>query len=388
MIKYTYRIVLRGDHTRPDGSRALVLQAFIGGTRIRIPLDVYAQPGEFDAEKMQVKMKDSEKAARTNAILAKYKGRVEELFFEARFSGIPINAATFKHEIENKPALADFLDWFAKEIEKERGDKQDSTTRSYTSTLNWLKQFRAKITFSEINFEFVQEFDRYLKGKKVATNSRNKYHRVLRKFILLARKKRRRVQNPYEQFKLRDTDVERTWLDIEEVEKLAALYRGATLIEPLQRVLRHFLFQIVTSLRVSDLKRLAPGDIEGSMLIFHPKKSLYLKKIVKVPLSDLAKTLIAESECKDKTKVFDTFTEQVMNRKLKDIAAIAGIKKEITTHVARHTFGFLYILMGGAVEELREILGHSKIETTMVYTHVDYEKKVRGVKRFDNIFKV
>jgi site-specific recombinase XerD len=56
--------------------------------------------------------------------------------------------------------------------------------------------------------------------------------------------------------------------------------------------------------------------------------------------------------------------------------------------VGRHTFGFLYLLMGGKVEELREIMGHSKLETTQVYTHTDHDRKIAGVRRFDEVFKM
>jgi len=44
--------------------------------------------------------------------------------------------------------------------------------------------------------------------------------------------------------------------------------------------------------------------------------------------------------------------------------------------------------MGGKVEELREIMGHSKLETTQIYTHTDHDRKVASVLRFDEVFKV
>lgn len=388
MIRYTYKIKLRDDFTREDGTRAILLQVFLGGHRLRIPLDVYARPEEFDAVKMAVKIpKDNERAGRINSLLAKVKGRVEEMFFEARISGVPLTPETFKEEMDNKPALSDFIVWMEQEIAKEATDKEASTVKTYRTVINWLRKFREKITFADISFEFAQDFDRFLKKGKVDQNGRNKYHRVLRKFVLLAVKKRRRIRNPYEQFKIKDTEIERTWLSVEEVEKLVALYDAQTLGWRLQRSLRHFLFQVVTSVRVSDLKKMSRADIEGDMLIFHPQKTQRLRKIVKVPLSDLAKRLIADSEVKGKDTLFDVPAEQQMNRYLKEIAIAAKIDKEVTTHVGRHTFGFLYLWMGGKVEELREILGHSKIETTMIYTHVDFSKKVAGIKRFDAIFK-
>lgn len=86
--------------------------------------------------------------------------------------------------------------------------------------------------------------------------------------------------------------------------------------------------------------------------------------------------------------LFDCPADQTVNYRLKEIAAIAGIKKHLTTHVGRHTFGFLYLLMGGKVEELQEIMGHSKIETTMIYTHTDHDRKMAGVRKFDEVLRV
>jgi site-specific recombinase XerD len=102
-------------------------------------------------------------------------------------------------------------------------------------------------------------------------------------------------------------------------------------------------------------------------------------------LSAAAKKIIADRDG-DKTKMFSTFTDVTMNRMLKDIAVALDINKWLTTHVARHTFAYMYLYAGGKLEELKELLGHSKIETTLVYTHVDFSRKIEGVSRMDNIF--
>lgn len=388
MIKYTYKIVARKDFVRKDGTCALVLQCFLGGARVRINLDLFCRPEDFDATRMQVRIpKDPEQTNRINAVLAKYKGRVEELFFEARLNSQPLSPQVFVEEMDTRPALASFIDFVEREAEKEKEDKAEGTVKSYWTVLGWLRKFRPGLTFSDLGYEFAQDFDRYLKRGGIDDNSRAKYHRVIRKFVLLAQRKRRRVKNPYEEFKIKEVKVERVWLTVDEVERLVRLYESERLGDTLHRTLRHFLFQVVTSVRVSDLKRLERSDVEGDLLVFRPEKTKYLRKVVKVPLSDLAKRLIADSESRT-DMLFEVPAEQSMNQRLKEIARIAGIEKPVTTHVGRHTFGFLYLLMGGKIEELREILGHSKIETTMVYTHTDHASKVAGVRRFDSIFKV
>ena len=355
---------------------------------MRIRMDLYCRTEEWDAVRQCVRIvKDREKEARVNAILSKYRGRVEEMFYEARMSGMALSPQAFAEELDNKPALDSLAEYIGKEIEKERADKEPSTVKQYVSMLGHLKSFRPDATFSDISFEFVQEFDRHLRRKKIGDNARAKYHTVLRKFILLAIKKRRRVRNPYEEFKVRSVPVERTWLSVEEVDALVTLYRAATLGRQLQRALRQFLFQVVASVRVSDIHQLTRKDVHGDMLVLMPQKTKRQRKVVTIPLSELALQLIADGDGKGEL-LFDALADQTTNNCLKEIAVTAGIKKRLTTHVGRHTFGFLYLLMGGKVEELREIMGHSKLETTMVYTHTDHDRKVAGVRKFDEVFRV
>jgi integrase/recombinase XerD len=389
MIKYTHKITMRKDFVLADGTCALVMQCFLGGHRVRLRLDLYARPDEFDQVRQLVRIpKDRPREQRINTVLAKYKSRVEEMFFEARVTGQAISPKEFVEELDTKPALGSFIEFIVRESEKEKGERAESTIKTYNTVVMNLRKFRPDVTFSDITFSFIQEFDRFLKTNKIDDNSRAKYHKIVRKFVLLAIRKRRRIKNPYgaNGFIIKEVDVERTWLTIEEVAKLAKLYDDKILSKGLHITLRHFLFQCVTSMRISDLKRLDRSNIEGDMLVLIPEKTKRLRKIVKVPLSKLAKRMIADSDSKT-DKLFNPVTDQTANEHLKEIAKAAGIDKDISTHVGRHTFGFLYLQMGGKVEELREILGHSKIETTMVYTHTDYTRKVAGVNKFDEIFK-
>jgi site-specific recombinase XerD len=386
MIKYTSKFSLRKDHRLSDGTYGLHLQAFLGGHRVRIRMDLYLTEAEWDDTRQVARIpKDREKESRVNAILAKYKSRVEEMFFESRMSGVVISPATFVAELDNRPALESFVAFIEKETEKERADKEPSTINTYRSTIGHLKAYMPNVTLADVNFDLVQGFDRHLRLKRINDNSRAKYHTVLRKFILLAQKKRLRIANPYDQFKIRSVAVERTWLTVLEVDTLVNLYRSKALGDPLQRALCQFLFQCVTSLRVSDVHNLTTDDIEGDMLVLIPQKTKRHRKIVRIPLSVLAKELIQDGGGKG-GKLFSIPADATTNARLKEVATIAGIKKKLTTHVGRHTFGFLYLLMGGKVEELREIMGHSKLETTMVYTHTDHDRKVAGVKKFDEIF--
>ena len=99
--------------------------------------------------------------------------------------------------------------------------------------------------------------------------------------------------------------------------------------------------------------------------------------MVKIPLIEEHFKLIHN----EKGKLFNTVTEQVTNRTLKDIAGICGIRKNMTTHVARHTFATESLRKGIGVEVVKELMGHEKIQTTLEYTHVDEARLREEMKK-------
>ena len=60
---------------------------------------------------------------------------------------------------------------------------------------------------------------------------------------------------------------------------------------------------------------------------------------------------------------------------LKELADICGIKKTLTTHLARHTFATTTTLAKGVpIETVSKMLGHTNIETTQIYARITNEK--------------
>jgi integrase len=62
----------------------------------------------------------------------------------------------------------------------------------------------------------------------------------------------------------------------------------------------------------------------------------------------------------------------------------AGIS-DVTFHDLRHTFASHFIMRGGRLKELQEILGHKNISMTMRYAHLSQEHKMKAVKLLDGL---
>jgi len=78
-----------------------------------------------------------------------------------------------------------------------------------------------------------------------------------------------------------------------------------------------------------------------------------------------------DSFCISEHKILPICTNQKMNGFLKEIADICEIKKNLTTHLARHTFATTITLSNGVpIETVSKMLGHSDLKTTQIYSKV------------------
>lgn len=64
----------------------------------------------------------------------------------------------------------------------------------------------------------------------------------------------------------------------------------------------------------------------------------------------------------------------------------SGIKKEVTTHVLRHTYATHLLEMGLDIMTLKDLLGHVDIQTTLIYLHVSHLDKQRAFSPLEKLY--
>ena len=175
--------------------------------------------------------------------------------------------------------------------------------------------------------------------------------------------------------KLRKDKTERAYLTIDELERLANKEFSS---ERLERMRDIFLFCCYTGLAYIDVKTLTTENLvqkaDGKWWIVTKRTKTEVP--VNVPLLEVPMRLIKKYEPLRKGNlVFPVYSNQKSNDYLKEIAALCDIHKDVTFHVARHTFATTVTLENGVpIESVSKMLGHTNVQTTQIYARITERK--------------
>ena len=261
------------------------------------------------------------------------------------------------------------------------------TMKNYYTTEKYLNKFLTSklksndIYLKQLNYRFICDFEQYLRRYKnskkqnvLTNNGVMKHLERFKKMVNLAIKLEWIVKNPFSQFQLKFDKYDRQYLSERELNLIENTFFNN---DRLERVKDCFIFSCYTGLSYVDVKELTLNKITRGIdnkywIITKREKT---NETVKVPLLPVALEIINKykiiSGNTDLKTLHPLCSNQKTNGYLKEIAKACGIYKNITFHVARHTFATTVMLSNGVpLETVSKLLGHTKLSTTQIYARV------------------
>lgn len=244
-------------------------------------------------------------------------------------------------------------------------------TQSY---IRW-KYGKEDIEIRKLDYEFISDYDYWFKSvRKCSHNTTVKYLANMKKIVLDCVKKGWLHRDPFLNFKMVKKDIHREALtesELQHVSKRVFSTERLTLVRDL------FIFSCYTGLSYIDVKNLDQSQIitgmDGEKWLFtHRQKT---NAPTRLPLLPKAMEILTKYEKHPKVeitgKVLPTPSNQKLNAYLKEIADLCGINKELTFHIARHTFATTVTLANGVpIETVSKMLGHKSLTQTQHYAKI------------------
>ncbi len=387
---FDYIFTLRKPKNYTSGPVRIFLRITIDGRRCETATAQFADPNQWDIKKGRLKGK-SEDARSLNSYLDILQSKLYDSHAELLQSNIPITAELlrnkFNGEDERSRNLLEIVTLFHKNMEKMVGkDYVEVTVQKFKTTLLHLTSFvkwkykTSDISLSNLRYEFITDFEFYLKTEKnIANNTVAKHIQNTNRVINDCVDKGWCKSNPFVNFSIKTTLKDRTFLSEEELERM--INKEITL-ERIAIVRDIFVFSCFTGLSYVDIANLTPQNIVTGI---DKEKWIHTKRqktstASHIPL--LPQPLEIIGKYKDHPKVVNSgkilpiLSNQRMNSYLKEIADICNIQKVLTFHIARHTFATTVTLNNDVpIESVSKMLGHKKLQTTQHYAKI-LDKKV------------
>lgn len=260
--------------------------------------------------------------------------------------------------------------------------KADPTYQKYERMYRRVVEFMkvkyniTDIPLREIKLSFITDLEFFLRTEyKYSQNTTYKCMKFFKQVINKAIRAGLIFVDPFNGYKISTERVDRGFLTEDELEKMMSKNFASARLNQVRDI---FIFACFTGLAYIDLAHLRVDNIQKMFdgrwwIVTHRQKT---NTKVMVPLLPPAMKILKkyEGEFTD-GKLLPIITNQKLNCYLKEIADICGINKNITFHLARHTFATTMTLGKGVpIESVSKMLGHTNIQTTQIYARITNDK--------------
>ena len=398
-ITFGVNFIVRNERVDKHGLIPLYCKITINGQVLKISINQNILANDWNDE-LQLPKKSCKNFKTIQNIIESFKSRVYQVYSNLLSSNTELTASNFKTSFIGKKTIlkTHTLIETATEhninFEKMIGIKYSyGSYKNYKTTLKYLIEFipifykKKDIPLTEVDYKFCDAFFSFLTTTKACKNNgANKQIQRVKKIINYAIRLGYIVSSNMGTYTLSFKPAKRSALTLIELGKLESLSLER---KDLERVRDIFIFQCYTGLSYIDIKRL-----EHKHIYVDDKEELWIKMerqktggSFSIPLLKPALRLLQAYKIlyPDEDMVFPVLSNQKMNNHLKILQELASISKNLSTHIARHTFATTITLSNNVpIETVSRMLGHTTIRTTQIYAKVldtKIETDMAGLKK-------
>jgi site-specific recombinase XerD len=286
------------------------------------------------------------------------------------------------------------------EVEKNKSQK---TIENYQHYLSRLLNFFGDCSVKTIKLEQIQDYRLYLNRQKFGVQLKElskktqNYHVIAVRALLKYLTKNDIDCLAPEKIELMNT-VKRTvdFLEPTEINKLLETFSGSKVIDKRNKAICELLF--ATGLRISELRALNKKQFlndsqsititgkggKSRIVFFSPRALQAIKSYLDLRTDEFEPLFINHKRKENAQSRLSAYSMQEMVRKH---AHLAGINKKVTPHTLRHSFATFLLDNGADLRSVQELLGHSSITTTQIYTHLTNRKLQQEHSKINNFDK-
>jgi site-specific recombinase XerD len=381
-----------------NGLVPLYVRVTVDGKRAEISLKKKLSLKKWDARTGFMKGGGDEVRI-TNRYINEVSNDLFEIYAALNRNGGALTAEEIKNKFTRQAELPPPGKTLLEAFDEHNRDVESLVGKDYVKgTLTKYKTIRSKVdeyikyqyhkddlSLDELDFTFISNFERFLKIQAgIEHNTVMGYIKRVKRIMTIAVNNRWIFTNPFMAFKCTTRKIIRNELTEGELLRLAS---KKFKVRRLEAVRDCFLFSCYTGYAFVDAKKLTPGHVitrkNGEMWIETSRTKTEIA--ANVPLLPQAIAIINKykdnEDCLAINRLLPMKSNQKMNAYLKEIADLCGIEKNLTTHMARHTFATTVTLGNDVpIETVSKMLGHTKITTTQIYARVKEQKVGRDMQ--------
>ena len=363
LSKIRYRLAFNRAHRLNRQGEGLVqIEMEMQGRRRYLSTNVYVRPDQWQRG-MVVNHPLSDQL---NYALQRQRMAVEEVELEYIRRGVQVSLWQMQDAVRRQLSPSARLYDFGRAMTQD-SDRREHTKQGYMTLLNSIERFRKGTLVTDIDYPFLQAYEQWMHGQKLAHNTIVSRLRLLRAVMSEAMRQEIVSKNPFDNFHIGMMQPRRGYVTADNLARLEQLQ----LVGREAMVRDAFLFCCYTGLRFSDFislrsHHLADGWIKKEMV----KTSFTVEIPYRRLFQDKAQGIIDRYHTIEGLSMNLPSNAQV-NVTIRKLMTLIHQEGNITFHSSRHTFATLLSQQGVSLDAIQQMLGHRSAQTTQIYRERD-----------------